>query len=490
MSVSNFWRLLMQLEKLLENIKVLDTNADLETDINDIKINSHEVGENDLFCCMEGASDDGNNYLGDISVPFVALTEKKPTDSRIKYVLVDDVRRAYATVCENKFLNPARDMKFVSIVGTNGKTSTAHYINSILTFAGVKTGLIGTEGHYILGERVGESLTTPDPYELNELLFKMRAKGVEVVVAEVSAHAIYLEKLGNIVADIAVLTNITQDHLDYFKNFDNYCGVKMSYFDKRYIRHAVVNVDDESGRILLKRLEVSGLKTTTYGLYNPADCFAVNVRESIDGVSFVGNFDDDIIEAKSGLYGEFNVYNLLAAMTVAHILKIDSEQIMRAVRRIKSVKGRFSILKNDKGTIIIDYSHTPDGLKNLLSTARTLTKSRLITVFGCGGERDKLKRKIMGQVASKYSDFIVITTDNPRGENPSDIIRDIEFGVSIKDVKCVVDRVDAIRFALGEMEDGDTLVIAGKGNENYLEVKGRKIPYSDFDAVARYGQLR
>ena len=480
----------MQLEKLLENIKVLDTNADLETDINDIKINSHEVGENDLFCCMEGASDDGNNYLGDISVPFVALTEKKPTDSRIKYVLVDDVRRAYATVCENKFLNPARDMKFVSIVGTNGKTSTAHYINSILTFAGVKTGLIGTEGHYILGERVGESLTTPDPYELNELLFKMRAKGVEVVVAEVSAHAIYLEKLGNIVADIAVLTNITQDHLDYFKNFDNYCGVKMSYFDKRYIRHAVVNVDDESGRILLKRLEVSGLKTTTYGLYNPADCFAVNVRESIDGVSFVGNFDDDIIEAKSGLYGEFNVYNLLAAMTVAHILKIDSEQIMRAVRRIKSVKGRFSILKNDKGTIIIDYAHTPDGLKNLLSTARTLTKSRLITVFGCGGERDKLKRKIMGQVASKYSDFIVITTDNPRGENPSDILRDIEFGVSIKDVKCVVDRVDAIRFALGEMEDGDTLVIAGKGNENYLEVKGRKIPYSDFDAVARYGQLR
>ncbi len=480
----------MQLEKLLENIKVLDTNADLQTDINDIKINSHEVGENDLFCCMEGASDDGNNYLGDISVPFVALTEKKPADPLIKYVLVDDVRRAYATVCENKFLNPARDMKFVSIVGTNGKTSTAHYINSILTFAGVKTGLIGTEGHYILGERVGESLTTPDPYELNELLFKMRAKGVEVVIAEVSAHAIYLEKLGNIVADIAVLTNITQDHLDYFKNFDNYCGVKMSYFDKRYICHAVVNVDDESGRILLKRLEESGLKTTTYGLFNPADCFAVNVRENIDGVSFVGNFDDDIIEAKSGLYGEFNVYNLLAAMTVAHILKIDSEQIMRAVRRIKSVKGRFSILKNDKGTIIIDYAHTPDGLKNLLSTARTLTKSRLITVFGCGGERDKLKRKIMGQVASKYSDFIVITTDNPRGENPSDIIRDIEFGVSIKDVKCVVDRVDAIRFALGEMEEGDTLVIAGKGNENYLEVKGRKIPYSDFDAVARYGQLR
>ncbi|MBR4800203.1 MAG: UDP-N-acetylmuramoyl-L-alanyl-D-glutamate--2,6-diaminopimelate ligase [Clostridia bacterium] len=480
----------MQLKKLLENVKVLDTNADLDQEINEIRINSHEVGENDLFCCMKGARADGNDYLAQITVPFVAMTETKPEDTLIKYVLVDDAREAYALVCENKFLHPARDMKFVAIVGTNGKTSTAHYINSILTFAGIKTGLIGTEGHYILGEKVGESLTTPDPYELCELLFKMRAKGVEVVVAEVSAHAICLEKLAGIVADVAVLTNITQDHLDFFKDFDNYREIKLSYFVKSRVRHAVVNVDDESGRLLLKRLEESGLKTTTYGLYNPADCFAINVRESIDGVSFVGNFDDEIIEAKSGLFGEFNVYNLLASMTVAHVLGVDGETIMRAVRRIRTVKGRFSILKNDKGTIIIDYAHTPDGLKNLLSTARTLTKSRLITVFGCGGERDKVKRKLMGQVASKYSDFIVITSDNPRSENPLDIIRDIEFGVSIKDVKCVVDRVDAIRFALGEMEEGDTLVIAGKGNENYLEVKGKKIPYSDFDAVARYGQLR
>ena len=480
----------MQLAKLLENVKISDTNADLTIEISDIKINSNDVGENDLFCCMEGARDDGNNYLATINVPFVALTEKKPEDSNVKYVLTPDVRRAYAIACANKFLNPANGMKFVAVVGTNGKTSTAHYISSILTFAGVNTGLIGTEGHFILGEKVGESLTTPDPYELNELLFKMRAKGVEVVIAEVSAHAIYLEKLAGIVSDIAVLTNISQDHLDYFKDFDNYCGVKMSYFDEAHTRHAVINVDDESGRLLFKRLEDGPLKMTTYGLYNPADCFAVNVKESIDGISFVGNFNDDIIEAKSGLFGEFNVYNLLAAMTVSHILGVDGETITHAVRKIKTVKGRFSILRNDKGTIIIDFAHTPDGLKNLLSTARTLTKSRLITLFGCGGERDKSKRRIMGQVASKYSDFIIITSDNPRGENPEDIIADVESGITIKDVKSIADRTEAIRFALGEMEEGDTLVIAGKGNENYLEIKGKKIPYSDFDAVARYGQLR
>ena len=480
----------MQLAKLLENVKISDTNADLTIEISDIKINSNDVGENDLFCCMEGVKDDGNNYLATIKVPFVALTEKKPEDANVKYVLTPDVRRAYAIACANKFLNPANGIKFVAVVGTNGKTSTAHYISSILTFAGVNTGLIGTEGHFILGEKVGESLTTPDPYELNELLFKMRAKGVEVVIAEVSAHAIYLEKLAGIVSDIAVLTNISQDHLDYFKDFDNYCGVKMSYFDEAHTRHAVINVDDESGRLLFKRLEDGPLKMTTYGLYNPADCFAVNVKESIDGISFVGNFNDDIIEAKSGLFGEFNVYNLLAAMTVSHILGVDGETITHAVRKIKTVKGRFSILRNDKGTIIIDFAHTPDGLKNLLSTARTLTKSRLITLFGCGGERDRSKRRIMVQVASKYSDFIIITSDNPRGENPEDIIADVESGVTIKDVKSIADRTEAIRFALGEMEEGDTLVIAGKGNENYLEIKGKKIPYSDFDAVARYGQLR
>ncbi|MDE6060247.1 MAG: hypothetical protein K2G31_02090 [Clostridia bacterium] len=222
----------MELEKLLQDVCVKETNADLKTDVREIKINSKEVEEGDIFVCLEGINDDGNDYIDSISVPFVALTAKKPSNPAVKYVLVENARLAYAKVCENRFMNPARDMKIISVVGTNGKTSTAHYLTSILTFAGMKCGLIGTEGHYIDGEKVGRSLTTPDPYELNSLLFKMRAKGCEVVVSEVSAHAIYLEKLGDIKADIAILTNITQDHLDYFKDFDNYCGVKMSYFTR------------------------------------------------------------------------------------------------------------------------------------------------------------------------------------------------------------------------------------------------------------------
>ena len=477
----------MKLENLLYGVEIQKTNVDSDEEIKEIKIDSRKVEEGDMFVCLEGVSDDGNSHLCEINCDFVAVTEKEPSGG--KYVVVKDARKAYAQICENRFLRPLEGMKFVAVVGTNGKTSTAHYIDSILSFAGIKTGLIGTEGHYILGEKVGQSLTTPDPYELNELFFKMRTRGVEVVVAEVSAHAIYLEKLGDIKADVAILTNVSQDHLDYFKDFANYQSVKMSYFENGNAKRAIINVDDESGRILLKRLEGrEDVKTTSYGLYNPADCFAVNVIEDIDGVKFVANLEDEIVDVKSSLYGEFNVYNLLGAMSVASCLGIDTQTLTHAVRKIKAVKGRFSVLHTDKGTIIVDYAHTPDGLKNLLSTARTLTKSRLITLFGCGGERDRQKRAAMGKIASEYSDFIVLTSDNPRSEDATDIIRQIEWGVTIKDVKCIVDRPEAVKFALSEMEEGDTLVLAGKGNESYLEIKGKKIPYNDFDMVARYAR--
>ena len=477
----------MKLENLLYGVEIQKTNVDSDEEIKEIKIDSRKVEEGDMFVCLEGVCDDGNSHLCEINCDFVAVTEKEPSGG--KYVVVKDARKAYAQICENRFLRPLEGMKFVAVVGTNGKTSTAHYIDSILSFAGIKTGLIGTAGHYILGEKVGQSLTTPDPYELNELFFKMRTRGVEVVVAEVSAHAIYLEKLGDIKADVAILTNVSQDHLDYFKDFANYQSVKMSYFENGNAKRAIINVDDESGRILLKRLEGrEDVKTTSYGLYNPADCFAVNVIEDIDGVKFVANLADEIVDVKSSLYGEFNVYNLLGAMSVASCLGIDTQTLTHAVRTIKAVKGRFSVLHTDKGTIIVDYAHTPDGLKNLLSTARTLTKSRLITLFGCGGERDRQKRAAMGKIASEYSDFIVLTSDNPRSEDATDIIRQIEWGVTIKDVKCIVDRPEAVKFALSEMEEGDTLVLAGKGNESYLEIKGKKIPYNDFDMVARYAR--
>ena len=478
----------MTLENLLEGVSFSELHADKNREVSSLKIDSRKVCDGDLFFCMEGVRDDGNRYVEDIDADFVAITEKRPS-ADVEYVLVDNVRAAYALMSRNFFLRPSDGMKFVAVVGTNGKTSTAHYISSLLAHAGVKTGLIGTEGHYILGEKAGESLTTPDSFELNELLFKMRAKGVEVVVSEVSAHAIRLDKLCGIKADIAVFTNLSQDHLDYFKSYENYKKTKFSYFTAEHVAKAVVNTDDAAGRELAAELEKTGLPFVTYALENPADCFAVNVEENIDGVRFLANLCDDLVDVRSGLYGEFNVYNLLAALTAAHELGLDAETLFRCVRKVKAVRGRFSVLHNEKGTIIIDYAHTPDGLEKLLRTARTLTKSRLIAVFGCGGERDKSKRAVMGKIAEKLSDVVIVTSDNPRFENPSDIICDIVAGMQ-SECKTFVDRTEAIAYAVSEMLEGDTVVIAGKGNENYLEIRGKRIPYSDFETARRWGQAR
>ncbi len=474
----------MTLEKLLEGIKVLSTNEDFNRDIKDIKINSKTVDDGDVFVCMQGVRDDGNLHLDEIDKDFVAITEKQPEKG--KYVVVEDARKAYALLSYNYFSKPLEGMKFVTVVGTNGKTSTAHYVNSILAHCGFKTGLIGTEGHFILGEKVSTSLTTPDPYEMNSLLFKMRAKGVEVVVSEVSAHAVYLKKTYGLKADVAIFTNISRDHLDYFKDYATYESVKLSYFSPTYVKTAIVNIDDEAGRKLAKRLE-SGkdVALVTYGLYNPADCFAIDLDENLDGIKFVANLFDKIVDVRSALYGEFNAYNLLAAMTACAYLGVGAENLATAVRKVRNVKGRFSVLRAEKGSIIIDYAHTPDGLEKLLSTARTITKSRLITVFGCGGERDRGKRALMAQVAERYSDFTVVTSDNPRYENPDRIIADVEVGFQNKNYKCILDRTEAISFAVSEMLEGDTVVIAGKGNEEYFEIKGRKLPYSDFDVARR-----
>ena len=480
----------MTLEKLLDGLKVLSTNVNLEKDIKDIKINSQTVEDGDIFVSMKGLKDDGNKYLDQIKKDFVAITEIKPQNQEIKYVQVDDVRKAYALISSNFFAHPLEGMKFVAIVGTNGKTSTAHYINSILTNCGFKTGLIGTEGHYILGEKVAHNLTTPDPYELNSLLFKMRAKGVEVVISEVSAHAIYLKKVVGLKADMAVLTNISQDHLDFFKDYKEYERVKLDYFTEENVKKAIVNIDDNAGKRLASRLEKSNVELVTFGLNNPADCFAIDIYEGIDGIHFVANLCDDLVDIRSSLYGEFNVYNLLAAISVCAELGVCGEALAKAVRKVKNVKGRFSVLRAEKGTIIIDYAHTPDGLQQLLKTARTITKSRLITVFGCGGERDTAKRALMGEIAENYSDYVVVTTDNPRGENAESILHDIEMGFAGRNYKCIADRTEAIIHAIGEMVEGDTVVIAGKGNEEYLEVKGKKIPYSDFEIARRWGQAR
>ncbi len=469
----------MKISELLNGVNVLEWKIDKDTEVKDIKIDSNQVSEGDLFVCLKGRKVDRHDFVDSLSRTAVGfITEKKVN---APYVMVENTREAYSVICQNFFGNPAKSMKLVSVVGTNGKTSTAHILSSLLRSAGINTGVIGTLGHFIGSEKIGESLTTPDPYEFNKLLQNMKARAVEVVVSEVSAHAIYYKKLFGIKADIAVLTNITQDHLDFFKDFDEYAKTKLGYFNSQNAALAVVNGDDELARSL-----VTDIPVITYGLEQPSDVFAIDVYPDFDGTQFVANLFDEVLPLHSPLYGIFNVYNLLAAMICAASLGVSHEAIKNGIRKLKPIDGRFNILKNGKGFIVIDYAHTPDGLYNVLNTARTITKSRLICVFGCGGDRDSSKRKTMGEVASSLCDEVVLTSDNPRNENPTDIISQIAEGVTCP-LKTFVARTEAISYALNQMSEGDTVVIAGKGAETYMEIKGKKIPYSDLETVLRRG---
>lgn len=478
----------MKLKDLLSGISVIDKNVDLDADVDGVFTNSAEAKSGGIFIALKGGNFDGHDFIDSLPDGCIAVCERQVSIG--SYVLVENTRKAYAKIAANFFGNPADNLKLIFVTGTNGKTSTAHYIASMLNFVGIKCGVIGTEGHFVCGEKIGQSLTTPDPMEFNELLKKMSERGCECVVSEASAHAIHLNKLYGLQADIGVFTNASQDHLDFFKDYETYINTKINYFTKENMKRAVVNVDDEAGRKILQNCEAGGLDVITYGLTNPADCFAVNVREDELGIRFVANLNDDIIECKSPLFGDFNVYNLLCALTVVSALGLHGKTLGYAASKIRTVKGRFSVMHNEKGTVIIDFAHTPEGLKQVLAAARIMTKSRLICVFGCGGERDKTKRKLMGKVASKYADELVLTADNSRTEKTEDIIEDIMQGVSVKDVKKIPDRFEAVRYALFDMDEGDTLVIAGKGNENYIELNGKKQPYSDFDVVERYGQLK
>jgi UDP-N-acetylmuramoyl-L-alanyl-D-glutamate--2,6-diaminopimelate ligase len=394
------------------------------------------------------------------------------------YIIVGDAREAYAFIAANYFGNPAESMRFIGISGTNGKTTIAHMIYHILYSNGIKTGLIGTIGNIVDGLRYETDMTTPDPYELFAILKKMKDCGTEVVVSEVSAHAVYLKKINPIIADVAVFTNCSQDHLDFFKTMEKYAEVKKSYFTKKHAKSVVINADDRVG---VEIINGSDAKVISYGIKNPSDVFAINIRLSMTGSSFFANLFDDVEEVRLPIPGLFNVYNALAAMTAARLLNVSLKDSSDSLFTLPEIPGRFNIMTTDKCGFVIDYAHSPDGLKKILIAASGITKGRLICVFGCGGNRDKGKRSVMGRISADYSDFTIITSDNPRFEEPSEIIYDIESGLKgiTERYMSIIDRETAIKKAYEIAEKNDLVVVAGKGAENYIDIKGVKYEYGD-----------
>ena len=444
-----------------------------DVEISGLCCNSKEVKNGDLFFVIDGYSVNGKNFVDEaVQNGAVALVcNGKLTDADIPQVIVEDVRESMALYAAKFFNYPAESLKTVFVTGTNGKTSTTHIIAAILRQAGKNVGIIGT-----LGAKWGENVvklkhTTPDPIVLHGLLRQMADDKIEYVIMEASAHAIYLKKLTGIRAAVGILTNITQDHLDFFGDMENYAKTKLEFINSNACYYSIVNADNID--FIFKK------PCLTFGILKPSDVFAIDIIEG-ERCSFVINMLDEIYNINTNLKGLFNVYNILAAASCCRVLGIRANDIAKGVADIAEIAGRFNVYNAKKGKVIIDFAHTPDSLTNLLCAVREMKPKKLICLFGCGGDRDKTKRPIMGSIAERLADYIVITSDNPRSESPSKITDDIVGGIKgEKDYITIVDRASAIAYAINLMTDGDIVVIAGKGAEDYIEENGKKRPYSD-----------
>lgn len=475
----------MKLKNLLKNVNAKEIIGSVEVEISNLTMDSKESLANALFVCIKGENFDGHNFVFEAKRNgTVAIICEKRLDTELTQIIVENSRQALGIICGNFYDNPQRRMKIVGVTGTNGKTTVTYMIKNVLDRYGIKCGVIGTLGSCYGDVFLEPSLTTPDTIELFNILNKMQKSGVSVVIMEVSAHASSLYKVDNIDFFAGVFTNLSQDHLDYFITMEKYKEAKLRFLNKDRCKFLIVNADDELGRELVSKND----KTLSYGIENPADVFAIDLKQTEYGESFVINLFDNIYEINLKAFGKFNVYNALASMQTCSILGVPTEFIADAMNRFTGVEGRLQRVYSKDFSIFIDYAHTPDGLEKALKALKGYSEGKLICVFGCGGNRDSDKRAKMGEISARLADLTIITSDNPRFEEPMSIIREIEKGVRrISDGYVLIqDRKDAIKYSLNQVGEGDIILIAGKGSEKYQEVLGVKHPFDDKEIVEEF----
>ncbi|NLB42162.1 MAG: UDP-N-acetylmuramoyl-L-alanyl-D-glutamate--2,6-diaminopimelate ligase [Clostridiales bacterium] len=475
----------MKLRELLKGIEVLRTEGSLDVTISGIHYDSRQVTPGSLFFCIEGYKVDGHNYAAtavDKGAVAVLLRKDIQLPEGIAKIFVPETRKYMGLLSSNFYGNPTEDLILFGLTGTNGKTTTTYMIRSILQQAGKKTGLIGTITNLIGDRMIPTEHTTPESPDLQQLFHQMVQENVEAAVMEVSSHSLELSRVVGCTFQVGIFTNLTQDHLDFHGTLEKYRDAKAKLFEQSQL--AIINVDDESGRIILEGLESPSF---TYGIYKPADIFARDIEIMAEGVSFNLHILGGKISINLQIPGIFSVYNALAAASACYAAGISLKDIQLGLEAIRGVSGRFELLDtNTDYSVIIDYAHTPDGLKNVLTTARDLTDGRLVTLFGCGGNRDVAKRPLMGEVCGELSDFCIVTSDNPRNEEPMDIINDILPGIIKTDCpyELIVDRREAIKYALDNARPKDVIILAGKGHETYQLLKGQTIPFDEKQIVA------
>lgn len=453
-----------------------------ETEITGITCDSRNVSPGYLFVCIKGTASDGHDYAAAAARAGAAAVVAEHDVGLENQIILPDTRAAYADACAEWFGRPADGLHLLAVTGTNGKTSVTYMLKAILEKAGFKVGLIGTIQNMIGDEIIAAHNTTPNAYELNSLFSLMRAKGCTHVIMEVSSHALDQSRVYRLSFDVAMFTNLTQDHLDYHKTMDNYFNAKKKLF--KMCKIAVVNSDDPYAARLLADLSC---KAVTYSAGDNSTYSAKGINFKPASVDYEFVSDSDIAHIKVNTGGRFTVYNSLCAAVCAVEIGIPLKTVSAALSEIEGVKGRAESVPTGRDFhIVIDYAHTPDGLKNILSTFRECEKNRLIVLFGCGGDRDKTKRPIMGEIAEHFADYVIVTSDNPRSEEPRAIIDDILVGMrdSRTPYKVIENRIEAIKYAVSIATRGDIIVLAGKGHETYQILRDGTIHLDEREIVA------
>ena len=475
----------MKLQELLKGITVLESTADMEMEIGTVAYDSRKVTPGALFVAISGFASDGNRFIPMAVEKGAAavVTAKKPEEN-IPYILVDNDRLALALIGCNFYGHPVKDMTLIGVTGTNGKTSVTWLLKQLLEKVhGCKAGLIGTMENRIGDEVIPTDRTTPESFELQGLFARMRDAGCRYVIMEVSSHAVALDRVGGVHFDVAAFTNLTEDHLDFHKTMENYCDTKAELFAR--CDKAVFNRDDEWFDRISRLAKCQTLTTSVKG---EADLRAENVELLSDGIRLTCVSGDERVDVQMPIPGRFTVYNTLTVLGIAKMLGVTLQDAAQALKSVEGVKGRIEVVPTPGKdyTVLIDYAHTPDGLDNVLRSVRDFCKGRLIAVFGCGGDRDPIKRPIMGRIGSELSDLAIVTSDNPRTEDPANIIQDIIKGIddTKENVIIIENRRKAIEYAMDIGKKDDIIVLAGKGHETYQEINGIKHHLDEREEVA------
>ncbi len=482
----------MKISKLLESIKTLNVEGKSEFIVQGIADDSRDVENNFMFVALRGHTVDGHEYI-DQAIERGAkciVCEEMPEelDKDVVYIEVEDTDKALGQLSYDFYGQPDKHLKMIGITGTNGKTSSTYFIKSILEAKGLKVGVIGTNGAVIIDDHFELPNTTPLPLLLHQTLANMVEAGCDACVMEVSSHGLKLGRVDYVHFDYGLFTNLTQDHLDFHHDMEDYYLSKKRLFTE-FAKKAIINVDDEYGRRLIKELGDS-IDITTYGIDEESDVTTKDIHYHLDGVEHTIVFSDGKkAEICVGTPGNFTVYNTMMSAIVSRELGCTIEDIENGLNFFKGVKGRFQVVQTETPYhVIIDFAHTADSLEKILQTIQEFKTGRLVTIFGAGGDRDRTKRPEMGKVAGTYSDFVIVTSDNPRSEDPDRIIDDIIIGLDPvnKNYVRITDRREAIYYAIDHAQEEDIIVLAGKGHETYVLIKGNKYPFDEEEIVLDY----